>query len=79
VVLLNRPEGLNKVSSISGDNYHGGFLAGRYLAGLGHRRVALLAGPEDQSNHALHASGFRAAIEGGDVTVLHSDQTLAGG
>jgi LacI family transcriptional regulator len=79
VVLLNRPEGLNKVSSISVDNYHGGFLAGRYLAGLGHRRFALLAGPEDQSNHALRASGFRDGIAGADATILHSDQTLAGG
>jgi DNA-binding LacI/PurR family transcriptional regulator len=65
------------------DNEQGGFLAGSYLLKLGHQRLALLTGPEDQSRIAARQNGFLKAIEasGGKASavVLHGDQNFLGG
>jgi len=83
IVLLSSPAGVRKLSTISVDNEQGGFLAGSYLLKLGHRRLALLTGPEDQSRIAARQKGFLRAIEtcGGSppVVVLHGDQNFLGG
>jgi LacI family transcriptional regulator len=83
IVLLSSPVGVRKLSTVSVDNEQGGFLAGSYLLKLGHRRLALLTGPEDQSRIAARQKGFLKAIEGSagkaSVVVLHGGQNFLGG
>jgi DNA-binding LacI/PurR family transcriptional regulator len=83
IVLLSSPAGVRKLSTVSVDNEQGGFLAGSYLLKLGHRRLALLTGPEDQSRIAARQKGFLKAVEGSagepSVVVLHGDQNFPGG
>lgn len=83
VVLLNRPSKAVKLSTVSIDNRQGGFLAATFLLKLGHRSLAVLGGPEDQSNHAARAAGFLGAVKasGRNVKthVLHGSQNFAGG
>jgi LacI family transcriptional regulator len=83
IVLLSSPVGIHRLSTISVDNEQGGFLAGSYLLKLGHRRLALLTGPLDQSRIAARQAGFLKAVEssGGNATalVLHGDQNYLGG
>jgi DNA-binding LacI/PurR family transcriptional regulator len=82
VVLLNRPESLKLLSTVSADNFQGGFLAGSYLLKLGHRRLLMLGGPEEQSNHAARKRGFLKGVQGAQGVqplVLHGDQNFSGG
>ncbi|MCX6631594.1 MAG: LacI family DNA-binding transcriptional regulator [Candidatus Solibacter sp.] len=83
IVLLNSPTGVRKLSTVSMDNLQGGFLAGSYLLKLGHRRLALLTGPEDQARVAERQKGFLRSIESsGDkpsALILHGDQSFLGG
>ncbi len=44
------------------DNEEGGDLAGRYLIGLGHRRIACVVGPSDLTPSAGRIAGFRRAL-----------------
>jgi LacI family transcriptional regulator len=83
IVLLSSPTGVRKLSTVSADNAQGGFLAGSYLLKLGHRRLALLTGPEDQARIAERQGGFVRAVEGSpdgaSVIVLHGEQNFLGG
>lgn len=56
-VLLNSTEGDETVSSVGGDNMHGGYLATRHLLDLGHRRIAFLG-------HLYSISGCRQRLQG---------------
>jgi LacI family transcriptional regulator len=58
VTLLNRPAGKYPFSTVLGDNYEGGRLAGQYLFGLGHRSVAHLTGNRSHGNFADRCRGF---------------------
>jgi DNA-binding LacI/PurR family transcriptional regulator len=83
IVLLSSPAGVQKLSTVSVDNEQGGFLVGSYLLKLGHQRLALLTGPEDQSRIAARQTGFLKAIESSSgkasAVVLHGDQNFLGG
>jgi LacI family transcriptional regulator len=83
IVLLNSPTGVRKLSTVSVDNRQGGFLAGSYLLKLGHRRLAILTGPENQSRVAEREEGFLRSLEkSGDkasAVILHGDQNFLGG
>jgi LacI family transcriptional regulator len=82
VVLLNRPRSTSNFSSVTADNAAGGFLAGAYLADLGHRKIAHLTGPSDNPNLRDRARGFLRALAGrGNITpiTIHGSQTFAGG
>ncbi|HEU4974363.1 MAG TPA: LacI family DNA-binding transcriptional regulator [Baekduia sp.] len=63
VVLLNRRVDEAQVDLVISDNYNGGQLAGRFLADLGHRRIALIAGPANTSTSRDREAGFREALE----------------
>lgn len=56
-----RSEGSSSASL--GDDVLGGYLATRHLLDLGHRRIALLSGPDFASNSRGRAEGYRRALE----------------
>ena len=67
---------------LSVDNELGGVIAARHLMGLGHRRVAMLAGPQDWSEAHARQRGFEAALsESGltPVTVVEGDWSAESG
>jgi LacI family transcriptional regulator len=52
------------------DNDHGGYLAGRYLLDLGHRRMACVTGPSDLTPSAGRIAGFQGALAEAGVALL---------
>lgn len=51
------------VPSIGVTNFAGGFSATAHLAGLGHRRIAAIGGPEGLQCTRARIAGYRAALE----------------
>jgi LacI family xylobiose transport system transcriptional regulator len=51
------------VASIGSTNWAGGFAAAEHLIGLGHRRVAMISGPEDMLCSVARVDGYRSALE----------------
>ncbi len=62
IVLLNRTPALRCFSTVLADNFGGGFLAGQYLAELGHRKIAHLTGPRQHGNFSDRARGFLKGV-----------------
>ncbi|MCE8037613.1 MAG: LacI family DNA-binding transcriptional regulator [Halomonadaceae bacterium] len=62
VVIVNRTVNYAGISQVGCDNHRGGFWAGSYLASLGHRRIAYLAGLEDSSTNQQRYAGFLAGL-----------------
>ena len=60
VVLALRADGVTP--SATGDDELGGYLATRHLLDLGHRRIALVAGPSYASSAVGRQAGFRRAL-----------------
>jgi LacI family transcriptional regulator len=83
VVLLNRMAGRHRFSTVLCDNLRGGTLAGEYLARLGHRKTAVLAGPGWHANLSDRAGGFAHAIlaspRAQEPVVLRGEYNTAGG
>jgi len=59
--------------SINVDNRHGGCLATEHLVQLGHRRVAYITGPVDNSDDLERQAGYRQALTEADIAL---DSTL---
>ena len=49
--------------SIGVDNWTGGLLAGRHLTSLGHRRIAVVSGPETSESSSARMAGFVMALK----------------
>jgi LacI family transcriptional regulator len=82
VVLLNRPRSTSNFSTVTSDNAEGGFLAGNYLAELGHKRILHLSGPREDGNLRERARGFLRAMAGRPgvaPAVLHGSHNFDGG
>ncbi|WP_244549408.1 LacI family DNA-binding transcriptional regulator [Bradyrhizobium lablabi] len=62
VILVNRSEARDRVSSVVSDDDRGMRLAVDHLVGLGHRRIAHVAGPLSTSTGALRRDGFERAM-----------------
>ncbi|MBH5397191.1 LacI family DNA-binding transcriptional regulator [Bradyrhizobium sp. CNPSo 4010] len=62
VILVNRSEARDRVSSVVSDDALGMRLAVDHLAGLGHRRIAHIAGPLSTSTGTLRREGFESAM-----------------
>lgn len=69
VVLVNRSEARDRVSSVVSDNDLGMRLAVNHLVGLGHRRIAHVAGPLSTSTGLLRRDGFERATSHHGLTV----------
>jgi DNA-binding LacI/PurR family transcriptional regulator len=63
VVMLNRKQDDERLSSVTTDNVGGGRLAARRLVETGHERIALIAGWEGASTSRDREFGFRAELE----------------
>ncbi|MGX9357258.1 LacI family DNA-binding transcriptional regulator [Roseobacteraceae bacterium S113] len=63
VVLFNRTDGAQGVSSVASDNFAGGKAAGDFLVAGGHRRIAHITGWEGASTTVERESGLRAALK----------------
>ncbi|WP_425038172.1 LacI family DNA-binding transcriptional regulator [Primorskyibacter sp. S187A] len=70
VVLFNRTDGAEGVSSVASDNFEGGRLAGEFLIAGGHQRIAYIAGWEKASTQVGREAGLRAAL-GAHGLALH--------
>lgn len=62
VILVNRSEARDRVSSVVSDDDMGMRLAVDHLIGLRHRRIAHVAGPLSTSTGALRRDGFERAM-----------------
>jgi LacI family transcriptional regulator len=64
VILVNRSEARDRVSSVVSDHDMAMRLAVDHLVGLGHQRIAHVAGPLSTSTGALRRDGFKRAMSG---------------
>ncbi len=62
VVLFNRDQDDERLSSVTTDNHAGGRALADHLAALGHRRIAYLAGFEEASTQRDREAGFREGL-----------------
>ncbi len=63
-------EPVHDVPSVGAANWSGGVAATRHLLELGHRRIAMLAGPSDFLAARARLDGFRAAMDAAGVKPL---------
>jgi LacI family transcriptional regulator len=61
------------VPTVGSNNWNGGLLATRHLLELGHRRIAVISGPEDVLCSQARVAGFRSAHDEAGIPV---DPTL---
>jgi LacI family transcriptional regulator len=62
VVVVDRRPGISGVDVVRADSEGGALELGRLLAGLGHRRMAVLTGPASVPTAVDRAAGFRRAL-----------------
>lgn len=63
LVLVNRRLPDTDLDYVVVDNKQGAMQAVRYLVGLGHRQIGIIAGPGDASNSAERLAGYVQALE----------------
>ena len=57
------------VPTVGSNNWNGGLLAARHLLQLGHRRIAIISGPQDVLCSQARVAGFRFAHDEAGITV----------
>jgi DNA-binding LacI/PurR family transcriptional regulator len=65
VVLLNRRNKSEIVSSVTGANFEGGYAVARLLITTGHKRFAFVAGTDDASTSREREAGFTEGLRSG--------------
>jgi DNA-binding LacI/PurR family transcriptional regulator len=65
------------VDQVLMDNQQGGYLVGKHLTALGHRRIGCIAGPRDETPSADRIVGLRRALHEAGVD-LPSEQIIRG-
>lgn len=68
LVLLSRASASGKVAAVLNDDFKGGLLAGTHLLELGHRRVAMVNGPQELTNSKRRVAGLIEAHNRHGVT-----------
>jgi LacI family transcriptional regulator len=61
-VMLNTPQATAEYDTLSVDNFGGARAMVAHLAGHGHRRIAMVRGPEPNHDAAERLRGYRAAL-----------------
>ena len=61
IVVTGRKLEAGNVRAHTLDQEHGGYLATRHLIGLGHKRIAHIAGPQDHSDATERLAGYQRA------------------
>ncbi len=83
IVLLQEAPGQRSFSTVVPDNFHGGYLAGSYLAKLRHRKIAHLTARGRLGNLAQRARGFLKGVQSvcakNDLIDLHGPHSFQGG
>jgi LacI family transcriptional regulator len=69
VVIVDREISGLSADLVMTDNRQGGYQAVSYLLGLGHRRIACIAGPSPLTASAGRLAGYRSALTGAGLTV----------
>jgi LacI family transcriptional regulator len=69
VILDPAGEPFHETPSIGATNWNGGLTATRHLLGLGHRRIAVIGGPEGILCSRARMDGFRAAMDEAGVAI----------
>jgi LacI family transcriptional regulator len=69
VVVDHRGELGPDVPSVGATNFAGGRMAVEYLLSLGHRRIAMIAGPPSLRCSLDRVAGYRAALEAAGISV----------
>ena len=72
------------VPTVGSANWNGGLAATRHLISLGHRRIAVIAGPADVMCSRARIDGYRTALEEAGIPmdpalVRHGDFFVGGG
>ncbi len=69
VVLDPSGEPAHQVASVGATNWNGGLAAARHLLELGHRRIAMINGPDELLCCRARLDGYRAAMDAARVSV----------
>jgi DNA-binding LacI/PurR family transcriptional regulator len=69
LVLINNQQPGEYTYSVRSDDLRGGALAGEYLAGLGHTRIAYVAGPERAMASQLRLRGCQEALQARGIAI----------
>ncbi|WP_461170141.1 LacI family DNA-binding transcriptional regulator [Arthrobacter sp. Z1-15] len=70
VVLDTNGETIVGAPAVGSNNWQGGLLATRHLLSLGHRRIAMVSGPEDVLCSRARVDGYRAAHSEAGVPLM---------
>ena len=83
VVLFHQIPGTSDFSSVCMNQFEGGYLAGKHLVEMGHRRIAFLSGPRGHGNFVLRIKGFLKAIRSANdheaPILIHGQPDFEGG
>jgi DNA-binding LacI/PurR family transcriptional regulator len=69
IVIVNNVHGAHGVHSVEVDNAGGGLLATEHLLALGHRRIAYVAGPPQESDNTERRRGYEQALRACGIEV----------
>jgi len=69
IVIVGRDLTGRKISSLFVDNEAGGALALRHLSGLGHRKIAVIRGPEELFDSEPRWAGVKRAAEEAEIEI----------
>ena len=73
IVLFNRGQANENLSSVTSDNYKGGWKAAEYLLRLGHKKIGYIAGWEGASTQLDRENGFVACLKEKHLTPSHRE------
>jgi len=69
IVIVGRDLTARRISSVAVDNEAGGAIAMRHLCELGHRRIAVIRGPEEMFDSEPRWTGIRRAAAGAGIAL----------
>ena len=73
VVLLNRFIANLNCNTVMQDNFQCGYIAANHLLGLGHPRIAFIAGPRNSTSSMKRLEGFRQALNNCFVSICEDE------